>query len=148
MAGLDQVSGESGRVVVAKLAPGEDLLRSIERIAVAEKVSSASVEAIGTLDEARMAFFGKEGHELIEFTGRLELVSCLGNVCVKEDGASMVHLHAVVSDVNGHCLGGHVLEGCKIAATAEVVIREIRGIKMERVVEKETGRLSLRLSAE
>jgi len=148
MAELDHVSGESGRVVVARLSPGEDLLRSVGRIAAGEGISSASVEAIGTLDEARMAFFGGVGHKLIQYTGRLELVSCLGNVSVGEDGAPVVHLHAVVSDGEGRCLGGHVLEGCKVAITAEVVLRELKGVRMVRVAEKEAGRLSLRLSAE
>ncbi len=53
------------------------------------------------------------------------MVSLAGNVSRLKDDTVVVHAHAVMSDENGNCYGGHVLKGCIVSVTLEVVILEL-----------------------
>jgi predicted DNA-binding protein with PD1-like motif len=58
----------------------------------------------------------------------------VGTLC--ESG---LHLHISLSDSNGNMLGGHVLPGCKIYTTAEIVILELCDLLFTREMDAETG---------
>jgi predicted DNA-binding protein with PD1-like motif len=62
----------------------------------------------------------------------LEIASCSGNISIKETGELVVHGHIAVSDSEGVAHGGHVMEGCIIAATVEVVLLAVESGKLER----------------
>ncbi len=50
-------------------------------------------------------------------TGHFEIVSLAGTL--SSEGS---HLHLSVSDSTGKTIGGHLLEGCTVYTTAEIVI--------------------------
>ena len=49
------------------------------------------------------------------------------------------HLHISLSDDEGLCVGGHVLNGCVVFTTAEVTLLNIRGLDYSRQVDPHTG---------
>jgi hypothetical protein len=110
-------------MIVCRLDRGQDLIGGIRQTAEKHKVRSGSFSAIGVLSPARIGYLDKEtmSYKAIEFKEHVELVSCNGLITEK-DGAIDIHAHVVVADKDGHAHGGHVLEGCKVDVTCELVI--------------------------
>jgi predicted DNA-binding protein with PD1-like motif len=68
----------------------------------------------------------------------LEIASCIGNITVDDKGEVLVHAHIVVSDENGQAFGGHLMKGCHVGATAELVIIEGKGVNLQRIFDQKT----------
>ena len=58
-------------------------------------------------------------------TGDLEVYSLTGPLSVHG-----LHLHLSFGDRDGNMLGGHMLEGCIVRTTVELVIQEVQGVRM------------------
>ncbi|KAJ3040933.1 hypothetical protein HDV00_010144 [Rhizophlyctis rosea] len=54
-----------------------------------------------------------------------------------------MHVHISVADKEGNMFGGHLLEGCTVFTTCEVVLGELQGLVFERELDDETGCLEL-----
>lgn len=122
---MEYMSGSFGRMVVAKLLPGEDLIGSIRSIAQEERIQSGIFFAIGTLLQAHFYFYApKESPVLLKEP--LEIISCIGNISLKE-GKPFIHAHISVSDSKYHCYAGHLLEDSLIDRVGEVFILELLG---------------------
>jgi len=132
---------KTGKTIFARLLEGEELLDTITRIAVEAKVSAGFFSLIGTLKTAKLGFLHEGTFKTIEMQQALEIVSCLGNVSVKE-GKVFAHAHAAVSDEKGRVFGGHVMPGCIIGVTGELVLAEAAGIRLLRKFDRKT-KLSL-----
>ncbi|MCL5036477.1 MAG: DNA-binding protein [Chloroflexi bacterium] len=128
-----------GRNFMIRLPKGGDILNVIEEFCTQEDIRSAALWGIGALDKAVIGFYdGKSGEYLpITVDGPLELASCIGNVSMK-DWKSHVHLHAVLSDREGRCYGGHLMPGSVIFA-GEFYVRSLTGSPPERQPDAETG---------
>jgi predicted DNA-binding protein with PD1-like motif len=50
-----------------------------------------------------------------------------------------------IANSGGRVWGGHVLEGCVVHTTAEIVIGELAGVKFLRETDPETGHRELRI---
>jgi len=130
-----------GKAVFARLLEDEDLLDTVTRVAAKAKVSAGFFLLIGTLKTAKLGFFREGDYETIEINEPLEIVSCMGDISVKE-GKVFAHAHAAVSDEKGRVVGGHVMPGCIVGVTGELVLVETVGIKLLRKFDKKT-KLSL-----
>ncbi len=130
-----------GRAVFARLLEGEDLLETITQVATKSKIHAGFFFLIGTLKAAKLGFYQDGNYIPIEIEKPLEIVSCLGNISVKE-GKAFPHAHLTVSDDKGKAFGGHAMLGCVIGATAELVLVEALGLKIARQFD-ETTKLSL-----
>jgi uncharacterized protein len=97
-----------GRRVVARLPHGGDLPAEIAAAADEHGMTTAEVRAIGALSEGRLAFY----HQETRAYGEL--------------------------DVDGACVGGHVVPGCRIFA-CELILQELVGEPLERGYEEVTG---------
>lgn len=100
-----------------RLKPGDDLKASIERI-VKEKDIKAGwvVTCAGSLTEYAIRFANQPDASTGQ--GHFEIVSLSGTVSV-----SGSHLHLSISDSTGKTIGGHLMPGCKIYTTAEIVLQ-------------------------
>jgi len=126
------VESEIKKAVFARLFENEDLLETITSTAKHSNVNSGFFFLIGTLKKAVLGYY-KEGKYIpIEKTGPLEIVSCMGNISVKENDELVIHGHIVVSDINGNAFGGHVLPGCLVDATAELVLVKVQSGSLRR----------------
>jgi predicted DNA-binding protein with PD1-like motif len=110
------------KVFSARLDRNEDLFKSLEKIATDEGLSGGIFWVIGTLSAVKLAYYNGKTYDMIERTGDWELVSCIGNIAKKDSGELVIHAHAVVSNKEGTCVGGHVLEGCPVAYTCDVMV--------------------------
>ncbi len=67
----------------------------------------------------------------------LEIVSCMGNISIKEN-EPFVHAHIAVSNRKGEVFGGHILPGCIIAATGEHFLIEAVDVELQRKPDEKT----------
>ena len=116
----------TGAVLVARLYPGEDILSSIEKIANEKRIQSAHLSMIGAVSRVHLGYFDREINGYKDFTVEedLEIVSGIGNIS-RHDEKYVVHAHIVAADENGRCYGGHLLAGCQVSVTIELIITEI-----------------------
>jgi len=116
-----------------RLHPGDDLKKSIENYVREKNIcSGALLTCVGSLQYAilRMANARTAQH----LNGKFEILSLVGTL--SEQGC---HLHISLSDENGHVTGGHLLEGCLVFTTAEIVLVELPDIIFSREKDQSTG---------
>lgn len=122
---MEYKASKTYRTVFSRFFEDEDLLSSIASAAKEAGIDSGFFVLIGTLKKAVLGFY-KEGKYIpIEKSGPLEILSCTGNISVKDNGELVVHGHIVVGDSNGDAFGGHVLSGCLVDVTAELSLVEV-----------------------
>lgn len=114
------------RFVCVRLLPGQELVRALRRVAAETGLRAGYVAgAVGSLSQANLRFAGRpEGCVL---TGCFEVVSLIGTLDAEGE-----HLHMAVSDPEGRMTGGHVLEGCIVRTTMELVIGHLTGVRFSR----------------
>lgn len=134
---MDYVESKIGKLLFARLLEDEDLLNTITHVAEKANVSVGLFFLIGTLKQVKMGFYLEGKYKTIEMYRPLEIVSCMGNVSVKEKKI-LAHAHIAVSDDKGRVFGGHVMPGCIIAATGELVLIEAVNIELLRKFEEKT----------
>jgi predicted DNA-binding protein with PD1-like motif len=115
------------KVYVFRLKPGEDLRKSIEAIIKEKNIVAGWINTcVGSLTDYTIRFANQQ--EGTHGSGHFEIVSLTGTVSVNGS-----HLHISISDSTGKTIGGHLLEGCKIYTTAEIVIGTTRAYVFTRV---------------
>ena len=151
----DLRSGGAGKVMVARLKPGSDLLGALQEMVEDEGVEAGVIlSGVGLLREARLRNckslpeefpITDENRTYLSFSRPLEVLSMSGNVSMAE-GSPLVHAHVTLSYVEGDeigVVGGHLIEGCIIFGFAEVILMELDNIKMEKRFDEETRTLQL-----
>lgn len=113
------------RVFVLILDQGEEAFKAITEFADREKVTGASVSAIGAFSQAKVGWFdfAAKKYKPIEVGEQCEVLSLLGDVAQGDDGKASLHLHAVLGMQDGTLRGGHLLSG-SVKPTLEVTITE------------------------
>ena len=103
---------------VIRLLPGEDLLVSIRQFLIKENILAGWIASCaGSLSEYTMRFANER--QAATRNGYFEIINLTGTLSVNGS-----HLHICVSDNTGKTTGGHLLKGCKIYTTAEIVLIE------------------------
>jgi uncharacterized protein len=109
-------------VLIERFGNGEDILERLTDLVQKNHISSGSFTAIGTVEKATVGYFIGDGqYSNTSLQGPLEVVSCMGNVTLKE-GRPFVHAHMVFSDSQGRTYGGHLMPGTTVDATLEVTL--------------------------
>jgi predicted DNA-binding protein with PD1-like motif len=99
-----------------RLKPGQDLMDEIQAFVEEKKIEAGCIlSGVGSLTHATLRLANREYYN--EYEGHFEIVSITGTVAV-----SGSHLHLSISDGDGVTLGGHLVSGCKIYTTAEIVL--------------------------
>ncbi len=132
------LTSKIGRIAVARLPKGSDLLTEIERLAEELNIKGALITLIGALEKACFGIYVEGKYKKITLNGPLEIVSCLGNIAVF-NGKKVAHVHIAVSNTNGEVYGGHLLRGCIVNPTAEIIVIEGEKLELKREVDEETG---------
>ncbi|MGB9134852.1 MAG: PPC domain-containing DNA-binding protein [Candidatus Bathyarchaeia archaeon] len=122
---MKAIESKTEKVVFARFFEGEDLIETVAETAKQNDVDSGFFFLIGTLKSAVLGYYENGKYLPVEKAGPLEIVSCTGNVSTKEEGELVVHGHVVVSDRDAKAFGGHVLPGCLVDATVELVLVKI-----------------------
>ncbi|AKD58372.1 hypothetical protein SD10_06670 [Spirosoma radiotolerans] len=99
-----------------RLKPGQDLKKSLEMVVQQERISAGAVlTCVGSLTDVTLRLANQETASV--WKGHFEIVSLVGTLSVNGS-----HVHLSVSDSTGRTIGGHLLDGCIIYTTAELVI--------------------------
>lgn len=99
-----------------RLRPGQDLKKEVDALVQQERIGAGAVlTCVGSLTDVVLRLANQTEPSVWE--GHFEIVSLVGTLSINGS-----HLHLSVSDSTGRTLGGHLLEGCKIYTTAELVI--------------------------
>lgn len=109
----------AARFAAFRLLPGTDVLDGLRVVMQAHGFKAAFVAGcVGSLSRAQLRYAGvSRGTDLV---GDMEIVSLIGTL----DSAGE-HLHLAVADAHGVTSGGHVLPGCLVRTTLELVIGEL-----------------------
>ena len=99
-----------------RLKPGQDLFEEIEKNVNGHHILAGCVIcAVGSLTHATLRLANRNYYN--EYEGHFEIVSLTGTVSTNGS-----HLHISISDDNGLTTGGHLVPGCKIYTTAEIIL--------------------------
>ncbi|MBB6051397.1 PPC domain-containing DNA-binding protein [Armatimonas rosea] len=133
---------EACTVVALRLTPGQDLKQALVALSQREGIGAACVlTCVGSLSTANLRYAGKSEGATLERP--LEILSLVGTL-----GRGGVHLHLTVADEQGQTLGGHLLDGCLVRTTAELVLGVLPGVIFDREPDPETGYLELVVRSE
>lgn len=116
-----------------RLSPGQDLYNSIEMFVREMNIEAGCVlSGVGSLKHVTLRFANQEMDN--EDSGHFEIVSITGTVSTYGS-----HLHISVSGAEGKTIGGHLLPGCTIYTTAEIVILAFEDLVYKREFAKNSG---------
>ena len=127
--------------IVKRLQPGSDLKESLAALVREYDLSAAAVVSlVGSLTVAALRLAGSDSAKVI--SGPLEIVSATGTL-----SASGMHIHLAVADSNGQTIGGHLLDGCAVYTTCEIVLVNMsHEWVFGRTIDENTGYLELKAS--
>jgi predicted DNA-binding protein with PD1-like motif len=120
-----------------RLNPGDDLRAGIEAAVRGAGCRAAFVmSGIGSLSTAGLRFAGAAQPR--RFDGDIEILSLAGSIAF--NGAhSSSHLHMALATASGEVFGGHVMPGCIVRTTAEVLIALLPEWDFSRAPDAVTG---------
>ena len=131
---------KEGRLFIGRFKHKSDLLASLTELCEKEDIKLGVFKVVGALTSAKLGYYKQDEKKYIDCVNldkKLEIASCIGNVSLM-DSKVFVHAHVTLADHEGKCYGGHLMPGSNIFA-AEYYIKELKGAKLERAFEPETG---------
>lgn len=103
-------------VHVFRLKPGQDLKAAIQEFVDDMQIKAGWISTcVGSLTTYNLRFANQPNGSADN--GHFEIVSLTGTVSINGS-----HIHVSISDTAGKTIGGHLLDGCKVYTTAEIVI--------------------------
>ncbi|MEM2537285.1 MAG: DNA-binding protein [Candidatus Bathyarchaeia archaeon] len=132
------VEGRVGRIIFYRLGTGEDLIEAIKERAEKSGVRAGLLFAIGSLERATLGYYREGEYKVIRLDGPLEIVSCIGNIALDENGEMVIHAHIVATNEKGEAFGGHLMQGSLVGATAELAIIEALDVNLKRFFDEKT----------
>jgi len=109
-----------------RLKPGDDLFDSIQSFVVEKNIEAGCVlSSVGSLTHATLRLANRSAYN--EYEGHFEIVSMTGTVSTNGS-----HIHVAISDGDGVTIGGHLVSGCKIYTTAEIVLAVFEDVVYKR----------------
>ncbi len=119
--------------LAVRLKRGQDLKRSIEGLCVEKSIDTAVIlSGVGSLYESnfRLAkaesfFEKKEDYEIVSLTGTVS--------------HGKAHIHISMADESGAVIGGHLMYGCLIDTTCELVLGILEEYDSIREYDESTG---------
>ncbi|MBQ6431855.1 MAG: DNA-binding protein [Oscillospiraceae bacterium] len=121
------------KTVCIRLRRGDDLLLRIRALAKAHRIAAGVVlSAVGCLSSARVR--DASGVTLRSISEPCEIVSLNGTV-----SEARCHLHVALSKEDLSTVGGHLVEGCIVNTTCELVVGILDGWTIGVEEDAETG---------
>lgn len=125
---------------VIRLMPGEDIILSLDAYCRKHDIEAAYMATcVGSLNQVTF----RKGHnkQINTFKGAYEIVSMTGTL-----SKGGMHLHGSMSDEAFKVIGGHLIRGCIVQATAEIVIVEMEGRQLTRSKDEVSGFKELKIT--
>lgn len=116
-----------------RLTRGQDLKESIIAYAIAHHIeASVVISSVGCVFVARLR--DASGVNIQDIPQHMEIVSLTGTVSIHR-----THLHAAFAKEDLSTIGGHLMPGCIINTTAEIVLLELTDTVFAPMFDGETG---------
>ena len=116
-----------------RLHPGQDLKLELDRLIEKHELEAACIlTCVGSLTTAVLRFANQEISKKLE--GHFEIISLTG--VLSKHGS---HYHIAVADTRGTSYGAHLMDGCKVYTTAEIVLGVIPNCAFLRTFDPQTG---------
>jgi uncharacterized protein len=116
-----------------RLKPQQDLKAELDQFVHQNALSAACIiTCVGSLTQATLRHANQPTGTI--YQGHFEIVSLTGVMSVHGS-----HYHLAIADATGATLGGHLLKGCLIYTTAEIVIGVLPELRFEREPDETTG---------
>jgi predicted DNA-binding protein with PD1-like motif len=125
------------QVHAIRLTPGSDLKEELGRLVSAQGLRAGCIlTGVGSLSRARLRMPSAPGEaeDVRTFIEPMEIVSLAGTL--SPEG---LHVHVALSRGDGSCIAGHLMPGCLVNTTAELVIGELDEVAFRRPVDPATG---------
>jgi predicted DNA-binding protein with PD1-like motif len=101
-----------------RLKPGEDLKIALQQFVLSENIRAGwIISCVGSLHQFHLRFANQEKGS--SGNGFFEIIALSGTLSVNGS-----HLHIGVANDKGNMIGGHLLDGCLVRTTAEIIIGE------------------------
>ncbi|QBH95168.1 DUF296 domain-containing protein [Limnobaculum zhutongyuii] len=122
-----QISTHSNaRFFALRLYPGQELLSTLKTFITEQNLQAAFIAGcVGSLTDVALRFAGESDTTI--FSGKFEVVSLIGTLEQQRE-----HLHLSVSDRTGKVTGGHIMPGCTVRTTLELVLGELEQLRFSR----------------
>jgi len=120
-----------------RLTPGTDLKAELEHLTEAHTLRAGCIlSCVGSLSRAPLRMPGAIGEDEVfaTFAEPMEIVSLTGTLCCEG-----LHVHITLTRRDGSCIGGHLVPGCIVNSTAELVIGELPQVEFHRPLDSATG---------
>jgi uncharacterized protein len=117
--------GAGERTFVLVLDPGEEAFATISQFAYEQRLSAASLTALGAFSNATVGWFdiAQKTYRKIPVGQQCEVLSAIGDIALDDKNKPSLHLHVVLGLSDGSTRGGHLLEG-HVQPTLEVTLVE------------------------
>lgn len=120
-------------ILVTRITRGDDLKKVLAEIVTQHSIRAGSIAScVGSLSALNIRLAGAE--QTLSLEAPFELVSLMGTLTAKHQ-----HVHIAVSDTQGRVWGGHLLKGCLIDTTAELIIHHYPDLVFQRAFDEQTG---------
>ena len=121
------------KTYVVLLRRGMDLLQSIEKYCKDNQIKAGVIlSGVGCVTKGRVR--DASGVTIVDIDEPMEIVSLMGTVSEKR-----CHLHVSFSKEDLTVIGGHLVIGCIINTTCELVIGELENCVFDVTFDEETG---------
>lgn len=115
----------SARFYALRLLPGQEVFPSYTLLHSSINFMPHGLQAVPVAADVALRYAGQEGTTLLN--GTFEVISLNGTL--EQSGE---HLHLCVSDPHGTMLGGHMMPGCTVRTTLELVIGSLEELAFSR----------------
>jgi uncharacterized protein len=121
------------KAIALRLNPQQDLKVELQNFVTQHDIEAACIiTCVGSLTQAVLRLANQPEGTL--YKGRFEIVSLVGTL--SKHGS---HCHIAIATSTGNTIGGHLLNGCLIYTTAELIIGILPHLKFTRELDETTG---------
>ncbi|KNC92601.1 PPC domain-containing DNA-binding protein [Trabulsiella odontotermitis] len=116
----------SARFWAFRLLPGQEIFSQLRRFMENHQIQAGWIAGCtGSLTDVALRYAGRE--ETTRLTGKFEIISLNGTIELAAE-----HLHLSIADPDGAMLGGHMMPGCTVRTTLEIVVGELTALAFTR----------------
>lgn len=101
-----------GPYATLNIEPGEEVMACLMKYAEEHDIKAAHISGLGAAGTLDIAYYNLETktYERTKIQENVEILSLNGNIGVKEDESTVVHLHGVFGKRDLTTFGGHLFE--------------------------------------
>ncbi|MGL5540199.1 MAG: PPC domain-containing DNA-binding protein [Erysipelotrichaceae bacterium] len=120
-------------LIVKRLTKGMDLKEELQALCVQEHIEAAVLlSSVGSLSQVRVR--DASGVHIQTIQGNHEILCLQGTL-----SRHRLHLHLTCADERLTCIGGHLVDGCIIHTTCELVILVLEKWRFTPVWDEQSG---------